>query len=338
MNVSHDIKIFTPASGGAELQIMICALSVESALKVAADSIPEGFRLVAGRLFLDDDTVVPSLSKPFNAISVVRQKPLGDHPVSLWIWASEESFSSDTLLWSANLVSDKEDIYDQTYEILCNYQQFLISQGMNITDNCVRTWFFVDDIDYKYADFVRARREYFDSIGLRSDTRYIASTGIFGVPGKRDVTGGDVMLDALALRDPEKCTITYLHAYSHLSPTSLYGVTFERGAVVEYDDRSHVFISGTASIDARGKVVHVGDVGKQCDRMMENVSVLLSEANASMEDVQMAIVYLRNSEDLGIVKERLSETLRDIPHNYLLAPVCRPEWLVEIECMAAISL
>ena len=71
---------------------------------------------------------------------------------------------------------------------------------------------------------------------------------------------------------------------------------------------------------------------------MENVSVLLSEANASMEDVQMAIVYLRNSEDLGIVKERLSETLRDIPHNYLLAPVCRHEWLVEIECMATISL
>ena len=140
MNVSHDIKIFTPASG-AELQIMICALSVESALQGCC-------RLYSGRVpfsrrssLLDDDTVVPSLSKPFNAISVVRQKPLGDHPVSLWIWASEESFSSDTLLWSANLVSDKEDIYDQTYEILCNYQQFLISQGMNITDNCVRTWF-----------------------------------------------------------------------------------------------------------------------------------------------------------------------------------------------------
>ncbi len=338
MNVSCDTKIFTPVSGGAELQIMIGALSVESALQTAAGSIPEGFYLVAGRLFLDEDTVVPSLAEPFNAISVIRQRPLGDYPVSLWIWASEETFSSASLLWSANLVSGKEDIYDQTCEILYNYQQFLNSQGMNITDNCVRTWFFVDDIDYKYSDFVMARREYFDSVGLRSDTRYIASTGIFGVPGKRGVTGGDVMLDALALRDPEKCTITYLHAYSHLSPTSLYGVTFERGTVVEYDDRNHIFISGTASIDAHGEVLFEGDVGKQCDRMMENVSVLLSEANASMEDVQMAIVYLRNSEDLDIVKQRLSAILRNIPHNWLLAPVCRPEWLVEIECMAVTSL
>jgi enamine deaminase RidA (YjgF/YER057c/UK114 family) len=242
------------------------------------------------------------------------------------------------LVWSANLVSDKEDVYDQTYEILRNYQQFLTSQGLNISDNCIRTWFFVDDIDHKYADFVRARREFFDTVGLRSDTHYIASTGIFGVPGNRPATGGDVMLDAFALRDPEKCAIRYLNAYSHLSPTSLYGVTFERGTVVEYDDRNHIFISGTASIDSHGKVVHAANVGKQCDRMMENVSVLLSEADATMKDVQMAIVYLRNSEDLDIVQQRLSYILRNIPHTYLLAPVCRPEWLVEIECMAVTSL
>ncbi|HPH52900.1 MAG TPA: Rid family hydrolase, partial [Bacteroidales bacterium] len=80
--------------------------------------------------------------------------------------------------------------------------------------------------------------------------------------------------------------------------------------------------------------VHAANVGKQCDRMMENVSVLLSEADATMKDVQMAIVYLRNSEDLDIVQQRLSYILRNIPHTYLLAPVCRPEWLVEIECMA----
>ncbi len=338
MKVKCNKKVFTPEGGGAELQIMVSAPSVESAFKAAADSIPQGFNLIAGRLFLDEFTAVPSMEQPFDSISVVRETPLGDMPVSLWIWASAPSPASGLLVWSANLVSDKESVFDQTNDILCNYQQFLTSQGMNIRDNCIRTWFFVDDIDYKYADFVRARRDFFDSVGLRSDTNYIASTGIFGIPGNRPATGGDVMLDALALKDPKKCLIRYLHARSHLSPTSLYGVTFERGTVVGYDDRNHIFISGTASIDSHGEVLHAGDVGKQCDRMMENVSVLLSEADASMEDVQMAIVYLRNSEDLSMVKQRLSEILRDIPHNYLLAPVCRPEWLVEIECIAATSL
>jgi enamine deaminase RidA (YjgF/YER057c/UK114 family) len=338
MNVKCNTKVFAPKGSGAELQIMVCAPSVESALRTAAESIPQGFSVIAGRLFLDEVTAVPPLERPFEAISVVRERPLGDHPVSLWIWTSAPSLASGLLVWSANLVSDKEDVYDQTYEILRNYQQFLTSQGLNISDNCIRTWFFVDDIDHKYADFVRARREFFDTVGLRSDTHYIASTGIFGVPGNRPATGGDVMLDAFALRDPEKCAIRYLNAYSHLSPTSLYGVTFERGTVVEYDDRNHIFISGTASIDSHGKVVHAANVGKQCDRMMENVSVLLSEADATMKDVQMAIVYLRNSEDLDIVQQRLSYILRNIPHTYLLAPVCRPEWLVEIECMAVTSL
>ncbi len=338
MNVKCNTKVFVPKGSGTELQIMVCAPSVESALRTAAESIPQGFSVIAGRLFLDEVTAVAPLERPFEAISVVRERPLGDLPVSLWIWASEPSLASELLVWSANIVSDKEKVYDQSQEVLCNYQQFLTSQGMNISDNCIRTWFFVDDIDYKYADFVRARREFFDSVGLRADTHYIASTGIFGIPGKRPVTGGDVMLDALALRDPKKCGVRYLHAYSHLSPTSLYGVTFERGTVIDYDDRSHIFISGTASIDAHGKVVHIGDVGKQCDRMMENVSVLLSEADASMEDVQMAIVYLRNSEDLEVVQQRLSFILRNIPHTYLLAPVCRPEWLVEIECLAVTSL
>ena len=338
MNVNCNTKVFAPEDGGAELQVMICAPSVEIAIRAAAESIPKGFKVIAGRLFLDELTAAPTLEHPFDAISVVREKPLGDQPVSLWIWASEPSLASDLLIWSANLVSDKKDVYEQSHEILCNYQQFLTSQGMNISDNCIRTWFFVDDIDYKYADFVRARRDFFDSLGLRSDTHYIASTGIFGIPGNRPVAGGDIMLDALALRDPKKCDIRYLHAYSHLSPTSLYGVTFERGTVVDYDDRSHIFISGTASIDSHGEVLHTGDVGKQCDRMMENVSVLLSEAHASMDDVQMAIVYLRNGEDLDVVKRHLSKTLRNIPHTYLLAPVCRPEWLVEIECMASTSL
>ena len=62
------------------------------------------------------------------------------------------------------------------------------------------------------------------------------------------------------------------------SADSLVWSDFERGTSVEYGDRRHLFISGTASIDHRGEVVHVGDVREQTRRMWENVEKLLEEA------------------------------------------------------------
>jgi hypothetical protein len=51
-----------------------------------------------------------------------------------------------------------------------------------LADNCVRTWFFVRDVDTQYAGMVRARRENFIQQGLTPSTHYIASTGIGGGP------------------------------------------------------------------------------------------------------------------------------------------------------------
>ena len=61
MNVKCNTKVFAPKGSGAELQIMVCAPSVESALRTAAESIPQGFSVIAGRLFLDEVTAVPLL-------------------------------------------------------------------------------------------------------------------------------------------------------------------------------------------------------------------------------------------------------------------------------------
>ena len=44
----------------------------------------------------------------------------------------------------------------------------------------------------------------------------------------------------------------HLYAASHMNRTSDYGVSFERGTAIEYGDRIHALISGTASIDNRG--------------------------------------------------------------------------------------
>ena len=70
--------------------------------------------------------------------------------------------------------------------------------------------------------------------------------------------------------------------------------------------------------------------------MLENIQVLLNEGGASLRDLVHGIIYLRREEDYPLVRQVIERVLPDLPKVYLLAPVCRPGWLVEMECMAAI--
>jgi enamine deaminase RidA (YjgF/YER057c/UK114 family) len=128
--------------------------------------------------------------------------------------------------------------------------------------------------------------------------------------------------------------VIYLKGSTHLNPTHEYGVTFERGTAVDYDDRRHVIISGTASIDNKGQIVHPGDIRNQTLRMWENVEVLLAEAEATYDDVMHMIVYLRDIADYSVVSRMFNERFPECPKVFVQAPVCRPGWLIEMECIA----
>ena len=69
---------------------------------------------------------------------------------------------------------------------------------------------------------------------------------------------------------------------------------------------------------------------------MENISVLLQEANASTDDITYAITYLRDVADYAVVRDYFAAHYPDMPHLIVLAPVCRPGWLIETECMAVV--
>ena len=53
-----------------------------------------------------------------------------------------------------------------------------------------------------------------------------------------------------------------------------------------------------------------------------------------MRDVQYFLVYLRDPSDRELVEEFLSKAYPTTPHVLLQGKVCRPEWLVEMECVA----
>ena len=141
-------------------------------------------------------------------------------------------------------------------------------------------------------------------------------------------------MDTYAVECISESQITFLKGSTHLNPTHEYGVTFERGTAVDHADRRHVFISGTASINNKGEVVHTGDIAGQTLRMIENVGVLLQEAGCSFEDIGQIIVYLRDISDYKKVAAIIGERFPTHPKIFLWAPVCRPGWLVEMECVA----
>ena len=276
--------------------------------------------------------------------SVIGQPPLNSGSAVLWAYLRtdvtlknlspnfwETSHNGYSHLWFVNGVSPEEGTWDQTFRIFGNYTEKLGENACTLARNCIRTWLYVDDIDNNYPSMVRSRNEFFADHGLNKDTHFIASTGIEGSPFGDE---NRVQMDAYAIKGLRDCQIKYLHGTSHLNPTIEYGVSFERGTVVAYGDRLHVFISGTASIDNRGEIVHVGDVIGQSQRTMENIGVLLVEAGCCFGDIAQMLVYIRRKEDFGAVSSFLTARYNYIPKVILLAPVCREGWLIEIECIA----
>jgi len=308
------------------------------------------FQPVFARWFLSDiDNQVADLRSAAEAMfscaqSFVQQPPLNASKASLWLYMVSgmhvnhengmtcASTGAIQHLWAGSCVSSQDGSYAQTEAILHQYGASLTAFNASIATNCIRTWFFVRDIDRRYQGLVKARRAHFEQIGLTPSTHFIASTGIGGTPCEKDA---DVSMDAYALAgDVKPEQIRYLKGASHLNPTAEYGVTFERATCVSFRDRRHVWVSGTASINNKGEVVHPGDVVQQTHRLLENISVLLAEAHCNLDDAAYMHVYLRDTGDAQRVRAILRQRFPQLPIQLLLAPVCRPEWLIEAECMA----
>ena len=309
--------------------------------------IEEGGTPVLMRFFLSDPAnQTESLRErlAFDCpVSIIGQAPLNGTKIAAMVWCRQSAAIcrvGDRMhkvtergideYWYTGGLSASDGSYNQTVGLLDELSAGLEAQGLTLESDCMRTWLFVQNIDVNYKGVADGRNTVFDRHGLTPDTHFIASTGI---EGRTADCGNKVMLDAVAAKGPGMA-VKYLHGDSHLNRTSEYGVRFERGTLVEYPDRRHVYISGTASIDNKGKILYNGDIVRQTERMIENVGVLLSEAGCGFSQVGAMIVYLRDIADYSAVKKIFDTRFPDCPRVIVQAPVCRPGWLVEMECIA----
>lgn len=277
------------------------------------------------------------------ATSIVEQPPLNGTKVALWAYLQTNvqatalpnglfkvSHGQYKHYWMGGAFNRAANSEYQMRLLFNDYIMQLATEGCKLSENCIRTWIYVQNVDTNYAGVVKARNEVFVTQNLTEKTHYIASTGIGGRHADPKVL---VMLDAYAVAGLSSGQIHYLYAPTHLNPTYEYGVSFERGAYVDYGDRRHVFISGTASINNRGEIMYSDDIRRQTERMWENVGALLNEANCDYSDIGYMIVYLRDISDYKVVKDLFDIRFPNTPKVITLAPVCRPGWLIEMECM-----
>ena len=310
----------------------------------------KGARAVFKRFFLSDAAnqadYLQALHSEYSdcPLSIVEQAPLDGTKIAMWVYVlkgvqtkvlshgiGEVKHGGYRHIWMAGACNRASDSESQTRRLFNDYMIQLQENGCTLKDNCIRTWLYVQNVDVNYAGVVKARNEVFAAQNLTERTHFIASTGIAGRHANPKVL---VQMDAYALDGVKREQVHFLYAPANMNPTYEYGVSFERGTYVDYGDRRQVFISGTASIDNKGEIVHPGDIRKQTLRMWENVKALLEEAGCSYGHVCHLLVYLRDIADYTVVREMFEERFPTIPKVYLWAPVCRPGWLIEMECMA----
>lgn len=365
LGVTAEIGAFAPEGGVAELHVMLhvdprgelfggqLARIYKAERLLTAQGECAAATVIMKRYFLSDSTNQVPLMHHDEEVSVsyIQQPPLDGSKIAVWLYLQRyptpaEGGNPYTVthdghlvithhngyrhLWQMGMVKAQGTSFTQTTDLLNAYEDTLARHGATLADNCIRTWFFVRDVDTQYEGMVKARLANFFDQGLTPKTHYIASTGIQGLPAD---THAIIQLGTYAIIGLPPQQQRYLYALDHLNRTIEYGVTFERGTLVEYGDRAHAWISGTASIDHKGQVVHVGDIVRQTERMWENVEALLAEAQMTMADCAQIIVYLRDVSDYATVRRMFAQRYPDVPTVFTLAPVCRPTWLIEMECV-----
>ena len=95
-----------------------------------------------------------------------------------------------------------------------------------------------------------------------------------------------------------------------------------------------VFLRGQVAQDLDSREsLHVGDAGKQTEKTMQNIAMLLEEAGSCMDHVCRIVVYLTDIRYREAVYQEMGKWLKGVhpcSTGIVVPALARPEWVVEI--------
>ncbi|MFK7858409.1 MAG: RidA family protein [Granulosicoccus sp.] len=101
-----------------------------------------------------------------------------------------------------------------------------------------------------------------------------------------------------------------------------------------------VFLRGQISQDLDSREsLHIGDAGRQAEKAMQNIQMLLEESGTTMESICRVVVYLTDIRYREAVYQEMGKWLKGIypvSTGLVVSALARPEWIVEIEVTAVI--
>jgi len=216
---------------------------------------------------------------------------------------------------------------EQATELFGEIERLLGERGMTFA-NVVRTWFYNDDINDWYAEFNAARTRFFESRHV-FETFLPASTGI----GHPNPFGAALVAGFFAMT-PKNANAGKEIVKSPLQTDAMtYRSSFSRAAETRSAAGRRLFVSGTASIlPDSSDVAYLDDPVRQIDCAMRAALAIVESRGMTKTDVNRAIVYLKRPEYHEPWQAWLKA--QGLPSDYateLVAEVCRPEWLFEVE-------
>jgi enamine deaminase RidA (YjgF/YER057c/UK114 family) len=197
----------------------------------------------------------------------------------------------------------------------------------------VRTWIYIGDILAWYDDFNPVRTDAYTRFGLlgHGDDYLPASTGIQGRPPGQI----ECVMDLVAIGPSPGAEVTIGRLHNPLQNEAYsYGSAFARAMEVVIGGTRTVYVSGTASIDEVGDSIHLDDIDGQINRTVENIEALIGTRDLTLDDICQATVFLKHPSHVERFRELCAGTRFGELGVCMVADVCRPELLFEIDAVA----
>jgi len=198
-----------------------------------------------------------------------------------------------------------------------------------------RTWLYVGDLLPVYDHLNRVRDAVFVEQGLGEPGAFVrppASTGIQGF----HPDGAPCFAELIAVRD-----MTGRDCFEPLVPELQcealdYGSSFSRGGLLRLGASTLATVSGTASIGADGQSLHDGDPVAQIRETLHNVESLLAACALPPRAHGLWTLYFKDVATFQAWRALVDGgEVEDIEGACVIADVCRPELLFELEVTAA---